>query len=99
PLNQSSNRVHVGRGRPCLRSRMRTPSSALPAWPHGFVEGRGRLLADAAVCFGASFTTFLSDFFAAALVFGLLFLRIVIVRPLRVQSMRPIISCESRFAG
>src|SRR5260370_39854286 len=58
---------------------MRTPSSALPGRPQGFVEGRGRPLADAAVFLGASLTTFLVDFFPAALVLDLLFLRVVIV--------------------
>src|SRR5436309_11129392 len=66
--NQASSCVQVGPAWTWLRSRMRTPSSALPAEPHGFVEGRGRPPADAAAFFfGASFTTFLVDFFAAAL--------------------------------
>src|ERR1700691_3808193 len=64
---------------------MRTPSSALPAWPHGFVLGRGRpwpLAAFAAAFFGLNFTTFreilLADFFATALVLAA-FLRVAIV--------------------
>src|ERR1051326_2265305 len=61
---------------------MRTPSSALPAWPHGLLDGRGMPLADAAAFFlGASFTTFLADFFAAALA-DLRFLRVAILVPL-----------------
>src|SRR5437763_1883723 len=80
--NQASSCVQVGPAWTWLRSRMRTPSSALPAEPHGFVEGRGRPPADAAAFFfGASFTTFLVDFFAAALVLDLRFLRAVIVIP------------------
>src|SRR6266498_2106336 len=84
--NHASSWVQVGPAWTWLRSRMRTPSSALPAPPHGFVEGRRRPLAGTAAFFGASFTTFLADFladfFAAALVLGLLFLRVAIVVPL-----------------
>src|SRR6202165_625815 len=93
--NQASSWVQVGPACTWLRSRMRTPSSALPAAPHGFVEGRGRAcvegvgrpLADAAAFFGASFTTFLADFFAAPLVLDLLFLRVAIVVPLDESSI------------
>src|SRR5437660_2398129 len=31
--------VQVGPDCTCVKSRMRTPSSALPAWPQGFVDG------------------------------------------------------------
>src|SRR5712691_3172117 len=83
--NQASSCVQVGPAWTWLRSRMRTPSSALPAAPHGFVEGRGRPSADAAAFFGPSLTTllatFLVDFFAAALM-DLLFLRVAMVGPL-----------------
>src|SRR6202521_1311318 len=85
--NQASSWVQVGPACTWLMSRMRTPSSALPAAPHGFVEGRGRPLADAAVFPGASFTTFLADFFPAALVLDLLFLRVTIVVPLDESSI------------
>jgi hypothetical protein len=54
---------------------MRTPSSALPACPHGFDDGRGRPLPAAAFAAGflaaLSFTAFLADSFAAVLVFAL----------------------------
>src|SRR6202165_2227478 len=85
--NQASSWVQVGPACTWLRSRMRTPSSALPAAPPGFVGGRGRPLADAAAFFGASFTTFLADFFAAPLVLDLLFLRVAIVVPLDERSI------------
>src|SRR5260370_19195712 len=80
--NQASSWVQVGPACTWLRSRMRTPSSALPARPQGLVEGRGRPSADAAVFLGATFTAFLARLFPAALVLGLLFLRVVIVVPL-----------------
>src|SRR5260370_29918823 len=80
--NQASSWVQVGPACTWLRSRMRTPSSALPARPQGLVEGRGRPSADAAVFLGARFTTFLADLFPPALVLDLLFLRVVIVVPL-----------------
>src|SRR5262249_31097202 len=84
----ASSCVHVGPACTWLKSRMRTPSRALPAWPHGFVEGRGRPLTDAAAFFlAASFTSFLADFFAAALLVDLLFLRVVIALPLDESSI------------
>jgi hypothetical protein len=70
---------------------MRTPSSALPAWPQGFDEGfdvgfddgfddscrKPLPFADfAAGFFAASFTAFLAGFFARALDFA--FLRVAI---------------------
>jgi hypothetical protein len=61
-----------------VKSRIRTPSSALPACPQGLDEGRGKELPTAAFAarfFAASLTTFLADFltgfFAAALDFVL----------------------------
>jgi hypothetical protein len=46
---------------------MRTPSSALPAWPHGFDEGRGAPLAPGIFAVRAALnpTTLDADFFAA----------------------------------
>src|SRR6266540_903173 len=85
--NQARSCVQVGPAWTWLKSRMRTPSRALPAAPQGFVEGRARPLADAAAFFGASLTTFLADFFAAALVLDLLFLRVAIVVPLDESSI------------
>src|SRR6202158_1380661 len=65
--NQASSCVQVGPDCTCVKSRMRTPSSALPAAPHGFADG-----------FGIACTPFaLPPFFAAAffaLGFFLLFL-------------------------
>ena len=57
-----------------MKSRILTPSSALPARPHGFALGRGRpLLEDFAPPFLAfSFTTFFDDFFAETLAFAAL---------------------------
>src|SRR5438270_12622320 len=80
---------------------MRTPSSALPAAPHGFVEGRGRPWADAAAFFfGASFTTLFADFLAAVLVPDLLFFRVGIVVPLdAVQSIRLIYFLRITLCG
>src|SRR5512145_2605887 len=40
--------VQVGPDCTCVKSRMRTPSSALPAWPNGFLDGGGSSDFDAA---------------------------------------------------
>src|SRR5438876_6820135 len=70
----ASSCVQVGPACTCEKSRMRTPSSALPAWPYGLVDGLGRPFAEAAArlaatfagFFDLSFTTFLpAGFFAA----------------------------------
>src|SRR6185295_15244025 len=81
--NQARSCVQVGPDCTWVKSRIFTPSSALPAWPQGFAEGRGRSpLAAAALAAGFvtfSVTTFLADFFATTLVFDVLaFLAIVI---------------------
>src|ERR1700738_4922810 len=56
---KASSWVQVGPDCTCVKSRMRTPSSALPASPHGLVEGFGRRAAGRrAGCFDLSFTTF-----------------------------------------
>src|ERR1700738_298338 len=56
---KASSWVQVGPDCTCVKSRMRTPSSALPASPHGLVEGFGRRAAvRRAGCFDLSFTTF-----------------------------------------
>src|SRR5215831_11246753 len=55
---------------------MRTPSSALPAWPQGLVEGLGRpLVRIARLAFSpaASLTTFLPGFFFPAVLFMAVF--------------------------
>jgi hypothetical protein len=46
---------------------MRTPSSALPAWPHGFDDGRGPPFVAEVFVVRAAFTptAFGADFFAA----------------------------------
>src|SRR5579864_972182 len=41
--SQASSWVQVGPDCTWVKSRMRTPSSALPACPHGLVVGAGRL--------------------------------------------------------
>jgi hypothetical protein len=60
-----------------VKSRIFTPSSALPAWPHGLLDGRGKPLATAffAAGFFESFTAFFgADFdFAFTFDFGLVF--------------------------
>src|SRR5690606_542708 len=78
--NQASNCVQVGPDCTCVKSRMRTPVSALPSWPKGLLDGLGRPLplafflpmafaplAFAAGLRAASFTTLRADFFAAGL--------------------------------
>src|SRR5215467_9801109 len=37
--NHASSWVQVGPDCTCVKSRMRTPSSALPSLPHGFLDG------------------------------------------------------------
>src|SRR5262245_30715825 len=67
---KASNCVQVGPDCTCVKSRMRTPSSALPAWPQGFDDGRGTplLFADLAggLC-AVTMTTFFARFLAAGL--------------------------------
>src|SRR5215468_8325944 len=77
--SQASNCVQVGPDCTWVKSRMRTPSSALPALPHGLVEGLGRPLARTATRLAfppaASLTTFLpAVFFAAVLFTAVLFM-------------------------
>ena len=59
--------MQVGPDCTWVKSRIFTPSSALPAWPNGFALGRGRPLpaAFAAGFFAFRRTTFAEDFFAA----------------------------------
>src|SRR5690349_8197332 len=52
--NQASSWVQVGPDCTCVKSRIFTPSSALPSWPHGFFE-----------IFGALATSFSLGLFAA----------------------------------
>src|SRR5207245_7338745 len=61
--NQARSWVQVGPDCTWVKSRIRTPSSALPAWPHGFVLGAGRPLVTAAAFFGAALAL-AADFFA-----------------------------------
>src|SRR5919106_6403877 len=72
--NQARSCVQVGPDWTWVKSRIFTPSSALPAWPYGLAEGFGSPLAAAfaldalaAGFFDFSFTTF----FVAALVLAL----------------------------
>src|SRR6476646_6839226 len=76
--NQARSCVQVGPDCTCVKSRMRTPSRAFPAWPNGFDDGLGRLL-DLPLpfdFFAAGFFTLASliglrpDFLAAAFAFG-----------------------------
>src|SRR5580698_2183540 len=72
--NQARSCVQVGPDWTCVKSRILTPSSALPSWPHAFFDIFG---AEAlAAFFGAtSFTTFFEaafafSFFSLALAFA-----------------------------
>src|SRR5271170_2816531 len=76
---------------------MRTPSSALPAPPHGLVLARGRpfFATAAAGRLARSLTIFLADFFAAALDFFRAFVGILF--SVALQSFRR--SSEARQPG
>src|SRR5690348_476469 len=75
--NQARSWVQVGPDCTCVKSRMRTPCSALPSMPNGFGDGLGRPLpfAFAATFFFAlrtvfaAFTALRAGFRAAAFVF------------------------------
>src|SRR5262249_14019488 len=67
---KASNCVQVGPDCTCVKSRMRTPSSALPASPQRIVDGRGKPLAFADLAagfFAVILTVLLADFLAADL--------------------------------
>src|SRR3954452_20665173 len=81
--NQARSWVQVGPDCTCVKSRIFTPSRALPAWPHGLVEGCGRPFPFA---FSASFCdlTFTTYFVLACgltltLLWACTFLRVAIV--------------------
>src|SRR5580658_11110901 len=79
--NHANSCVQVGPDCTWVKSRMRTPSSALPAWPCGLVDGFGRPLPffAAAGFFALSLTTFLAAFLPAGLALAaLVFLRVAI---------------------
>src|SRR3974390_1726519 len=59
---KASSCVQVGPDCTCVKSSTRTPSSALPASPHGLVEGLGQL---ARVCAAGLFALSLTTFFTA----------------------------------
>ena len=63
--------MQVGPDCTCVKSRMRTPSSAFPACPNGLVDGFGRPLP---FCFAAGFFTAasLTSFFAGLACFAAL---------------------------
>src|SRR5712692_8421032 len=84
--NQASICVQVGPAWTWLRSRMRTPSSALPAAPHGLVEG-----------FGKACTPFVLPLFLAVAFFSLGFAFLLLF--LAMVRFSLFISCEARFAG
>src|SRR5258707_4273561 len=97
--SQARSCVQVGPDCTWVKSRILTPSSARPAWPHGFADGRGRPLptAFAAALFGLSRTTFLADFFAAALTRDFTVLLLAIWRSLTCRSYGcwcPALSCS-----
>src|ERR671934_2847376 len=84
--NHASSCVQVGPDCTWVKSRMRTPSSALPASPNGLLVGRGRpfdpaALADLAGFFDFNFTTFFAAVldFALDLLFAVLGFLVVIV--------------------
>src|SRR5262249_32965572 len=67
---KASNCVQVGPDCTCVKTRMRTPSSALPAFPQGIGDGRGRSLPIANLAAGflaATFTVLFAGFLAADL--------------------------------
>src|SRR5947209_13954197 len=78
----ASSCVQVGPACTCEKSRMRTPSSALPAWPYGLVEGFGTPFATTffdADFFAFSFATFFDAALDLDLTFVLAFLLVAIV--------------------
>src|SRR6059036_935270 len=88
--NQARSCVQVGPAWTWLMSRMRTPSSALPAAPHGLVVGFGRPVVAATLGFLAlSLTTFLAGFFAAILVLAFVALLRIGISYLLELSSRP----------
>src|SRR5215472_6988653 len=64
--------VQVGPDCTWVKSRIFTPSSALPARPHGFVLGRGCPLVFALDLATFSLMTFFGDFLASVLAFAAL---------------------------
>src|SRR5215831_1288301 len=83
--NQARSWVQVGPDCTCVKSRMRTPVSALPASPQGLLDGRGRwplpfaFLTEVLALLAAldlSFTTFFEAALALPLPFD--FLRVAI---------------------
>src|SRR5215472_13747271 len=82
--NQARSCVQVGPDWTCVKSRMRTPSSALPAAPQDLVLGRGRPFDAAALpgFFDFNFTTFLAAVFDLALALALLRFLVIARSPL-----------------
>src|SRR5512134_3408701 len=71
---KASNCVQVGPDCTCVKSRILTPSSALPAWPCGLRDGGGSpLFALAAGFFDLSATTFFDAALDLASTFALVF--------------------------
>src|SRR6185503_3293478 len=82
--NQARSCVQVGPDCTCVKSRMRTPSSALPSLPKGLDDGFGmpfEAFAFAAGFFDFSFTTFFEAALLLAFAF-VAFFRVAIVVPL-----------------
>src|SRR6476469_3396318 len=83
--SQARSCVQVGPDCTWVKSRMRTPVSALPSCPYGLLDARDKplclplclsLVLPFALRAAASFTTLRADFFAAAFVFFCFFLAI-----------------------
>ena len=70
--NQASSCVQVGPDWTCVKSRILTPCSALPSWPHGFLDIFGVAVAFLATTFSAGFCSpfAFTTFFAAFLAFA-----------------------------
>src|SRR5471030_2153304 len=65
--NQASSCVQVGPDWTCVKSRIFTPSSALPSWPQGFFDIfilGASFSSGFFTAFSLAFTTFLAAFFA-----------------------------------
>src|SRR5882672_147269 len=92
--SQAKSCVQVGPDWTWVKSRIFTPSNALPACPNGFELGFGKPFATfAAGFFDLSFTTFLAAAFDLA--FAFLFFFFAMTLPPLSQRF---ISCAARFA-
>src|SRR5581483_8787973 len=90
--------VQVGPDCTCVKSRTRTPSSALPAWPQGLVDGRGRPFG-ARVFFAAAFLAFGFAIFAGAFAGAFVLLAILPLAFLAIYVSSISVSCPGRCAA